>query len=80
MATTSKKTAPLRLAARPERPPSRMKVVRIHRGISQLELAVMVGISANYMSILERAPSQMTGDVAERVAKALGVGVDEIKG
>lgn len=58
---------------------TKMRELRVAKGLSQLELSVLVGIAHTYLSTLERAPSRMTPAVAEKVAEVLGCDPDEIR-
>lgn len=66
----------------PRRPaqPTRMRELRVARGLTQLDLALIVGIAPTYLGTLERGPSRMTPEVADRVARALGCTAEEIRG
>lgn len=59
---------------------TKMRELRVAKGLSQVDLAVLVGVHPNYLSMMERGPSRMTIEVAERVAKILGCTADEIRG
>lgn len=73
---------PTRLPTLPprRRVATKMRELRVAKGLTQVDLAVLVGIGPSYLSDLERAPSLMTHAVAERVAEALGCTVADIKG
>jgi transcriptional regulator with XRE-family HTH domain len=47
--------------------------IRVERGLSQEELADLVGISRNYVGMIERQENSPTVVMIERLAKALKV-------
>ena len=47
--------------------------IRLERGLSQEELADLVGISRNYVGMIERRENSPTVVMIERLAKALKV-------
>jgi transcriptional regulator with XRE-family HTH domain len=47
--------------------------IRMERGLSQEELADLVGISRNYVGMIERRENSPTVVMIERLAKALKV-------
>jgi transcriptional regulator with XRE-family HTH domain len=51
----------------------RIRQLRREHGLTQDELAELAGINRSYLSIVENGHSSPTMDVAERLAKALGV-------
>lgn len=58
----------------------RMRRARIERGITQTELALSAKVGANYIPRLERGEMVPSVEAAYRVAKALGVSLDELCG
>lgn len=47
-------------------------------GISQAELAKMVGVSARYISKLESNPQNLTIETLESIARVLGISIPEL--
>ena len=58
----------------------RMRRARIERGITQTELALSAKVGANYIPRLERGEMVPSVEAAYRVAKALGISLDELCG
>jgi transcriptional regulator with XRE-family HTH domain len=57
-----------------------MRRARIERGITQTELALSARVGANYIPRLERGEMVPSVEAAYRIAKALGVSLDELCG
>jgi len=55
-----------------------LKEIRLKKGITQVELAKHVGISQQTISHYETGRAKPSLDVAVKLAKALGVSVEEI--
>lgn len=55
-----------------------VKIWRDYRGLGQQQLAEMVGISTPYLSQIETGKRSGTAEMLRAIAKALGVGLDEI--
>ena len=55
-----------------------LKEIRLKKGITQVELAKHVGISPQTISHYETGRAKPSLDVAVKLAKALGVSVEEI--
>jgi transcriptional regulator with XRE-family HTH domain len=53
-----------------------LKLHRVRRGMSQAELAKLVGVSASWISLLERGLVDPKDDLAEKLSLVLGVGVE----
>jgi len=71
------------MAGRPptkEAPPfgQRMATLRQERGMSQTELAERLNMSRAMVTYYERKATNPTADVIQRIADALGVGVDAL--
>jgi transcriptional regulator with XRE-family HTH domain len=56
----------------------RVRDERLKRGLSQEELAKKAGLHRTYIGMIERAEKNITLINIERIAKALGVSVDEL--
>lgn len=50
-----------------------LRRLRKERGLSQMELAGLVGIDKNYVGMIERCESSPTVDMLERLASALKI-------
>lgn len=57
---------------------SPIKVWRQYRGLSQTQLAEMIGVSQAYVAQLETGQRQGKPDLFKKIAKALGVVVDDL--
>ena len=55
-----------------------LKEIRLKKGVTQVELAKHVGISQQTISHYETGRAKPSLDVAVKLAKALGVSVEEI--
>ena len=55
-----------------------LKVYREHRGLTQAVLAERAGLSRLYVSQLERGARRPSLDAVERLARALGLRVDDL--
>jgi DNA-binding XRE family transcriptional regulator len=53
-----------------------IRILRQFRGLSQVELAVMIGITQGYLSDLENGKRKGTLELHQRTARALGVPID----
>lgn len=58
-------------------PPSKLKELRVARGLSQADLAAAAGLSPGWISLLERNASFLTSRTSDLLAQALGVGPEE---
>lgn len=50
-----------------------LRQLRIERGMSQEELADLVGINRNYVGMIERRENSPTVDMLERLSQALEI-------
>lgn len=57
---------------------TRLKEIRLAKGLSRAELAETVGISVRFISFLEMGLRKPSISVAFKIANALGTSVDEI--
>ena len=55
--------------------PNRLPVLRAERGVSQMDLAASVGISANRYWRIENGHTEPTSDERRDLAKAFGVSI-----
>ena len=55
-----------------------IKTFRQDRGLTQVDLALLVGCSSQRISNFERDATALPADMAAKMAKALGVSVDEL--
>ena len=55
-----------------------ISALRINLGLSQLELARLCGVCQQYISFIENNKKLPSLTVAKRLAKALGVTLDEL--
>lgn len=62
----------------PHPPPSTLCELRLNRGYSQTDLARRVGLSRPYLSQLESGTRSPSLGLAERLARALDITVDEL--
>ena len=53
-----------------------LKRIRAQKGITQTELSTLIGTSVRYISLLENKPQNITLDLMESIARALGVPVE----
>lgn len=51
----------------------KIKQVRLHKNLSQEDVATKAGISTNYYARVERGEVSPSIDVAEQITKALGI-------
>lgn len=58
---------------------SPLKRLRVAKGYSQLAIATKAGVHLSTISLAERS-GRLTADIAERIASALGVDVNVLKG
>jgi transcriptional regulator with XRE-family HTH domain len=56
----------------------RVRALRKEQGLSQIQLAVLVGIDRSYMGFLERGERNPSLEVITKIAAALNVGPDEL--
>ncbi|MBS4958809.1 MAG: helix-turn-helix transcriptional regulator [Clostridium sp.] len=56
----------------------KIKEIRIHKGLSQNELANRIGISANYLSELEHNKFDIRFGLLLKIAEELNVKIDEL--
>lgn len=71
---------PWSMAKRLLRGESPIKVWRQHRGLSQRQLAELVGVRATYVSQLETGRKRPSLDLAITLARALSVTLDDLVG
>ncbi len=57
---------------------SALRRLRVERGLTQVDLAVLSGRGINTIAVAEKYPQRMTKASAAAIAKALGVSVEEI--
>ena len=58
-----------------------IKSLRIERGLTQAQVAQKVGVTKNYITMLERGDRKNPSlDIVKKIAKALGVPVTELLG
>ena len=56
----------------------RIAFLRKEKGMSQLDLALEAGVSAPYLSSLERGKRNPTLEILTNIARALQVGLEEL--
>jgi DNA-binding XRE family transcriptional regulator len=56
----------------------RLRVIRAERGTTQWQLKLMTGINQTYLSMAENDQIVLTPEQKKKVARALGVSVQEI--
>lgn len=56
----------------------KLKYVREEKGMSQTELAYKAGVSQRHIAFIEQGVRNPSIDVAGRIARALGVSMDDI--
>lgn len=56
----------------------RLKTLRKEKGLSQEELAERSGLNRPYISGIEQGKRNVSLEVMEKLAKALGVGIGEL--
>jgi transcriptional regulator with XRE-family HTH domain len=71
--------ASIRSRPRQESPDSTLRRARLAKGLSQVDLADVSGVSVSWISVLERRPPLMSRRVAERLAGPLGIPVEELR-
>jgi transcriptional regulator with XRE-family HTH domain len=57
---------------------SRLKAIRLDRKLTQEEFAELIGISVDFLSLIERGINSPGFDVLERMADRLGMQVREL--
>jgi transcriptional regulator with XRE-family HTH domain len=57
---------------------NRLKAIRLDRKLTQEEFAELVGISVDFLSLIERGINSPGFDVLERIADRLGMQVREL--
>lgn len=55
-----------------------MKKIRLEKGMSQGDICRALGLDRAYISNVENGKQNLTISTMEKVAKALGVGVDDL--
>lgn len=65
--------------ANPSAAPSRLKALRLARGLSLERLAVLAGTTRTTLSLAERAPHLATDRTLRAVAQVLGVPVEDLR-
>jgi putative transcriptional regulator len=58
--------------------PDRLKKIRIGRGLSQMKLAGIIGITQSQLSKIECGTSQPSVEVAYNIAVALGISINDL--
>ena len=76
--TTTVAAAPTALKRRPA-VNTPVRVLRIRKGLTQIDLALAAGISPTWMCMVEHAPALLSDEVAGRLAAALGCGPDDLR-
>jgi transcriptional regulator with XRE-family HTH domain len=56
----------------------RLKAIRLERGLTQEELAELVGISVDFLSLIERGINSPSFEVLDRMARRLDLQVREL--
>ena len=56
----------------------RVRDFRLHKGLSQEELANLAGVHRTYIGMVERAEKNITLENMEKIAKALGVKIGKL--
>lgn len=56
----------------------RIKELRKEKGLTQIDLAAKIGIDRSYLGFIERGERNVSFDVMAEIAKALGVGMNEL--
>lgn len=56
----------------------RIKQARLKKGMTQIQLSEKIGISNNYLSVLERGDKQPSYDVLIKLSDILEVSIDEL--
>jgi len=59
--------------------PTKIKIKRIERGITQWELAKMIGIHPTTMSLFETGKIKPSKETLEKIAKILGCSPEELQ-
>jgi len=59
---------------------SRIKEIRLKKGLTQKKLACMAKVSVDYLSDIERGKHRPSVKAIARIAAALGVSIAELKG
>lgn len=57
---------------------NRLKALRKEKGLSQEELALKSGLNRPYISGIEKGKRNVSLEVMEKLAEALGVGIGEL--
>jgi transcriptional regulator with XRE-family HTH domain len=55
-----------------------LKLVRTHRQLNQKEMAGLLGISQNYLSLIESDKKQPSSELISRIARSLNVSNDAL--
>lgn len=63
---------------RAQRPRSAIQQARLLKKWTQAQLAAEIGYSVGYLATVEREPRLLTQPMAERLATALGLPVEEL--
>ena len=50
-----------------------IKLIRVNKGISQVELSEMVGISSSYLSLIEKNKREPNIDLLNKISKKMNV-------
>lgn len=57
---------------------NKVKDKRIEKNLTQLELANLVGVTPKYIGFIENGERNPSLQVAQKIANALGYGIDDI--
>lgn len=71
--------ASIKSRPRQESPDSTLRRARLAKGLSQVDLADASCVSVSWISVLDRRPRQISRRIAERLAGALGITVEELR-
>lgn len=55
-----------------------LKVARIRKGITQKELAVSVGVTSKYISLIESKDIKPSPNIMQKIANCVNVSVQEL--
>ena len=56
----------------------RLKTLRKEKGLSQEELALKSGLNRPYISAIEKGKRNVSLEVMEKLAGAIGIGIEEL--
>ena len=55
-----------------------MKIARIKKNITQKDLAVMVGVTGKYISLIESKNKKPSPELMQKISNCVGVSVQEL--